>query len=275
MLFRSAPPETAPVCYNGHSYVLTSVAETWTDAEAEAVSKGGHLVTINNAAEQDFLVNTFLTGDFALQPLWIGLTDQAKEGHFKWSSGSLVTYTNWNSATNEPNDCCSSVNHEEDYGTMNWHYARSQAAPIGTWNDVPNTGTTLDGNAHGPYFGIIELPTATCPGAAVQASVSTSATQVTEGQSADFVISVSVPHPDVTVNYSMSGKAQLGVDYTLSGTPGQVFVPANQSSAAVTLHALNDNSKEKAEKATMTLQGGSGYTVASPSQATISIRNAP
>ena len=50
------------------------------------------------------------------------------------------------------------IKHEEDYVAMNWHYARNLTDPIGSWNDVPNGGTLLDGNAHGPYFGIIEIP---------------------------------------------------------------------------------------------------------------------
>jgi hypothetical protein len=152
-------PIPSSVCFNGHRYMLTAIAETWTSAEAEAVSKGGHLVSVNNATEQNFLVNTFLTGAFAQQPLWIGFTDRVKEGTFVWTDGSPVTYTNWNHSTQEPNDCCNPrVPHEEDYTAINWHYARNGTDPIGTWNDVPNGGTTLDGKAHGPYFGIIELP---------------------------------------------------------------------------------------------------------------------
>jgi hypothetical protein len=57
----------------------------------------------------------------------------------------------------------------------------------------------------------------------------------------------------------MSGKAMLGSDYTMSGTPGQVIILAGQSSGSVTLSALIDNQKEKAEKVTMTLEPGSGY----------------
>ena len=149
--------------------MLTSAAETWTEAEAEAVSKGGHLVTINDAVEQAFLVGAFLNGEFAQRPLWIGLTDQQKEGKFVWIGASAkgkgkqsATYTNWNASTGEPNDCCTKAKHEEDYVCINWHYAYGGTDPIGTWNDVPNDGTPRPGNnANGPYFGIIEIPS--CP----------------------------------------------------------------------------------------------------------------
>ena len=161
-------PRPPAVCSNGHTYMLTAAAESWTQAEAEAVSKGGHLVAINSADEQSFLIDHFLTGRFLLQPLWIGLTDQQKEGKFVWTTptskgrgkkGNGPNYTNWNLSTHEPNDCCNpKIKHEEDYVCMNWHYARNGTDPIGTWNDVQNNGTVLDGNAHGPYFGIIEVP---------------------------------------------------------------------------------------------------------------------
>jgi Ca2+-binding RTX toxin-like protein len=75
--------------YNGKSYLLSS-AGTWTQAQAQAVSFGGNLVTVNDAAENQFLVNT--VGNLNR---WIGLTDEVVEGQFKWVNGEAVTYTNW------------------------------------------------------------------------------------------------------------------------------------------------------------------------------------
>lgn len=59
----------------------------------------------------------------------------------------------------------------------------------------------------------------------------------------------------------MSGQAILGTDYTLSGTPGKVTIPAGQSSATVTMHSMeeNDERREGKEAATMTLSKGAGY----------------
>jgi len=69
---------------------------------------------------------------------------------------------------------------------------------------------------------------------------------------------------DTAVNYSMSGKATLGSDYTMSGTPGQVIIPAGSNVGTVTLSAIVDNVKEKKpETAIMTLQSGSGYNFGS------------
>ena len=75
---------------------------------------------------------------------------------------------------------------------------------------------------------------------------------------------------DTIVFYSMSGKAQLNTDYTLSGTPGQVTIPADQSSATVTLHALN-NARTKAAPAKMALQPGADYKLGNPKKATAAL----
>jgi len=80
---------------------------------------------------------------------------------------------------------------------------------------------------------------------------------VKKGQDAAFIVALD-PGPaaqPVTVFYSMSGKAKLGTDYTLSGTPGQVTIPAGQFSARVVLHARKNVNKA----ATMTLIDGPGY----------------
>ena len=79
-----------------HTYGLTG-AMTWLDAEQLAVRLGGHLVTVNDRAEQDWL-----TGTFPGEWLWIGLNDRAHEGKWVWSSGTRVTFTAWEE--NEPDN---------------------------------------------------------------------------------------------------------------------------------------------------------------------------
>jgi hypothetical protein len=107
----------ALVPYNGHFYDVLPV-QTWSSAEAAAVLAGGHLVSINDAAEETFLRTTF----GATTQFWIGFTDQASEGNFVWTSGDPVNYTNWNGG--EPNN-----SGDEDYAVLNWNTAN------GAWND--------------------------------------------------------------------------------------------------------------------------------------------
>ena len=72
-----------------HSYKRVH-CENWDDAQAKAIAEDAHLVSINNAAEQQWLVSIFGTA-----PCWIGLTDVAKEGEWGWTSGEPLTYFNW------------------------------------------------------------------------------------------------------------------------------------------------------------------------------------
>ena len=74
---------------NNHSYKRVH-CESWDDAQAQAAAEGAHLVSINDAAEQEWLVKFFGTA-----PCWIGLTDLAKEGEWSWTSGESLTYFNW------------------------------------------------------------------------------------------------------------------------------------------------------------------------------------
>jgi hypothetical protein len=92
---------------------------------------------------------------------------------------------------------------------------------------------------------------------------------VTEGSDATFTFSASTINPfqSTTIHYSVSGKAVLGTDYTLSGVFGQVDIPPGLSSAVVTLHALTDALKEKSQKATMALSSGTGYKLPSNKRA--------
>ena len=92
---------------NGHYYALTNDWGTWEDAEPEAVSLGGHLATIDDSAENDWLTTTFADTNPVGQDAdlwnfaWIGYYQDGTE--WKWSSGSAVVYTKyykyWNNYT--------------------------------------------------------------------------------------------------------------------------------------------------------------------------------
>ena len=111
---------------NGHAYHLLKMNDgvlgvSWTEAENKAIELGGHLVTINDAAEDAWITSTF----FQEADLWIGLSDAASEGDFVWASGDPVTYTNWQPG--EPNNWKGSE-----------HYVHISAGSNGRWNDNRN-----------------------------------------------------------------------------------------------------------------------------------------
>jgi GH25 family lysozyme M1 (1,4-beta-N-acetylmuramidase)/predicted small integral membrane protein len=101
--------------FNGHEYRLCKVTKTWSQAKADALACGGHLVTITSSAE-----NSFVSQLAGSNIVWIGLTDEQTEGVWKWVTGESVVYTNW--AAYEPNDYGAG----EDYGEL---------YTDGTWND--------------------------------------------------------------------------------------------------------------------------------------------
>jgi len=86
----------------------------------------------------------------------------------------------------------------------------------------------------------------------------------------------------LTVNFSVSGTATFGgpgADYTQSGaasfTPptGSVTFLAGSSTATITVDPTTDGSAEGDETLTLTLTGGTGYNVVSPTAATGTITN--
>lgn len=83
-----------------HRYVQLGQS-TWFGAQERAAAMCGHLVTINDAAEQAWLESTFAT----LGPTnkWIGLVaiTVTAGGMFNWISGQTSTYTHW--APGRPN----------------------------------------------------------------------------------------------------------------------------------------------------------------------------
>ncbi|MGA2863269.1 MAG: FG-GAP-like repeat-containing protein [Verrucomicrobiota bacterium] len=113
--------------FNGHSYLLTDYATTWGNAEALAVSLGGHLASITNAAENSWISQQFSGyGD-----LWIGLNALLSAGTFVWTSGAPFTYSNW--ASGEPNNYYGYEPAVKMYGNGN-----------GAWADL-NPNTSLRG----------------------------------------------------------------------------------------------------------------------------------
>jgi hypothetical protein len=73
-------------------------APTWTAAQAFARSMGADLATVNDAAEDAWIVANLTGGN--TRKLFIGLNDASVEGVFVWSDGSEAPYRNWR--PNEP-----------------------------------------------------------------------------------------------------------------------------------------------------------------------------
>lgn len=82
--------------YNGHQYAATFTVGNWIDVQAEASAIGGHLVTINDASENNWLTQQFDLSNSANANSqvvsWIGYRYEA--GSWGWENGEPVTYEN-------------------------------------------------------------------------------------------------------------------------------------------------------------------------------------
>src|SRR6185295_16590950 len=56
---------------------------------------GGHLATVRNAAENQWIYSQFSRFGGLSRGLWIGLNDAASEGTFVWVSGEAESFRNW------------------------------------------------------------------------------------------------------------------------------------------------------------------------------------
>ena len=144
-------------------------------------------------------------------------------------------------------------------------YGAPQATPTPTPTPRPTATPTPTAT---PF------PTPTPTPAIPTVSLSASPTIINEGGSAVFTVTASslstVPR---TVTYSMSGKAVYGRHYTLSGSFGQLTIPAGSSSTSVTLNSVAGSLKRGKKTASMTLYPGAGYQLSFSSTASVTILN--
>jgi hypothetical protein len=113
-LISGAGAPNAPAC--SKSYPITApgltsrykegvARQTWFQAELDCESEGGHLIVVNEDAENTWMASVAakaLTNDVSTHQLsWIGLGDHATEGQFRWLTGADQSLARW--AANEPN----------------------------------------------------------------------------------------------------------------------------------------------------------------------------
>ena len=122
--FDTKPNKT--MTYNGHTYELYLVRMPWNQAERFCEHKGGHLVTITSAEEQEKVYGMCKNSGYAI---WLGGTDFGREGDWYWVTGEKFVYSNWHTGrpTSSTNNNCAAL---YAYDSDDWGH--------GIWNDWSN-----------------------------------------------------------------------------------------------------------------------------------------
>ena len=103
---------------NGSNYYVSRTTFYYEDATRAANRLGGHVASITSEEE-----NNFIADNINSHSVYIGLTDEDREGKFMWDSGESLSYENW--FYNQPNN----HNNNQDFVQM---------MPTGLWNDIEN-----------------------------------------------------------------------------------------------------------------------------------------
>lgn len=113
-----------------------------------------------------------------------------------------------------------------------------------------------------------------CGASTPEATITASDATATEAglTTGAFTISLdSAASGNLAIDFTVSGNSTSGTDYTSIGTSATVL--DTKDNVVVTVTPLYDSIIDEAETVTVTLDTGSGYTVGSPSEATVTITN--
>ncbi|MBQ7220795.1 MAG: C-type lectin domain-containing protein [Synergistaceae bacterium] len=111
--------------YDGHWFKCFDELKTWHEAKAACEALGGHLATSTSAEKNEFLADLVGKAEATLggnRQVWLGATDEEREGTWKWVTGEDWNYTNWR--TGQPDN----AGGKEHYLHFNW-------GERGKWND--------------------------------------------------------------------------------------------------------------------------------------------
>jgi hypothetical protein len=124
----------------GHFYSRLDTTLNWADSETRAQELGGHLTTINNAAENDWVALCLGSGWIGYQDVWqSGDSGSDPPGRWVWADGDSSTFVGWKSG--EPNNAGAA----EDHAELNPTYNGTTGKTNGLWNDANGVSTLRNG----------------------------------------------------------------------------------------------------------------------------------
>ncbi|QDV68117.1 Serine/threonine-protein kinase PknE [Rosistilla carotiformis] len=122
------PPSDA-ILFHGSRYKLFPEKLSWHDARNRCSLMGGNLAVISSRAENDFIFGMARTA--GLDSVWLGASDEHKEGDWNWITGDSLRYRNW--GTHQPNNLGSG----EDFMLLIVNYPSGPSLES-RWVDQPN-----------------------------------------------------------------------------------------------------------------------------------------
>ncbi|MCW5645718.1 MAG: putative Ig domain-containing protein, partial [Sphingopyxis sp.] len=144
--------------------------------------------------------------------------------------------------------------------------------PTGTGTANISLRVTDASTGPGQYFEVETLTINVI--AAPTVSIAVAPASVSEDGATNLVYTVTrsaASASPLTVNLTTSGTATAGTDYT--GNAASVTIPANATSATVTIDPTADSVVEPDETVILTIAAGAGYVIGAPSSATGTILN--
>ena len=108
--------------FEGKHYKVFEAKLSWLESAKKCKEMGGILASVKSNEANDFIIK--ITGG---KCVWLGASDEAKEGEWRWQDGTKVSFTHW--AGHEPDNRHGGTEH---YLVINWpSYTK------GEWGDSP------------------------------------------------------------------------------------------------------------------------------------------
>jgi hypothetical protein len=111
--------------FGGKYFKVFDTNLTWHEAKKNCEQMGGQLAIVGSAEENGFVAE--LAAKSKVNAIWLGATDDKKQGTWVWVDGQPVKYENWDRAARQPNN-----------GDGVEHYIVLFADKSGQWWDYPN-----------------------------------------------------------------------------------------------------------------------------------------
>lgn len=159
ILYLPADEERELWTLNNHHYSLFKEMVSWHQAKKKCEEMGGYLVCIESEDENNFLYDRIKDIDGSI---FIGASDEGKEGDWIWVNGKGMSYTNWakgepdNAGDNEHYACFIPLMNEDKWSDMSSVIRRARNKEritygyICEWNSEPpsNLGFRKSGSEH-------------------------------------------------------------------------------------------------------------------------------